>query len=189
MLDSLFYYSYSLVYYVSIGVVLLGIGLYFFQDKLIYQPNPMALNLPTPAHNPPKYKNPSERGMQYEDIYLTTCDGVRIHCWFIKHPTPKATIVFFHANAGNIGLRMDNFEQLYNNLEVSIFVVSYRGYGYSDGKPSEIGIMRDADATISYVFNQLPVDRTTVFIFGRSLGGAVAIYIASKYTDLPVIPI
>ena len=187
MLDSLFSLIYNLVYYGVIALVVLAVSLYFFQDKLIYQPNPILLNCPTPETNPSRYKKPSERGLDYEDLYLTGSDGVRIHTWFIKAIAPKGTVVFFHANAGNLGFRMDNYEMFASNLQMNVFAVSYRGYGYSEGKPSETGLMRDADAVMHYVYTQLPVDRRKVFLFGRSLGGAVSIYAASKYTDYQVL--
>ena len=62
---------------------------------------------------------------------------------------------------------------------MNIFVVSYRGYGNSTGTPTEVGLMSDARATLEYVFNKLKIDTSKVFIFGRSLGGAVTIYSAT----------
>lgn len=72
-------------------------------------PNPPMINSQSPDTNPNGYRSPGERNMKYEDIYLRASDGINLHAWLIKTDTEDApTIVFFHANAGNMGLRMDN---------------------------------------------------------------------------------
>ena len=77
-----------------------------------------------------------------------------------------------------MGLRLDFLALLYKAWDINIFVISYRGYGHSTGTPTEAGLMSDARATLDYVFNTLKIDTCKVFVFGRSLGGAVAIYSA-----------
>ena len=62
----------------------------------------------------------------------------------------KDTIIFFHENAGNIGLRLDYFELIYHKLDVNIVCVAYRGYSRSGGEPEEEGILLDAQAMIAY---------------------------------------
>ncbi len=89
------------------------------------------------------------------------------------------TIVFMHENAGNIGQRMQYFEILYKSLEVNIVTFGYRGYSNSDGTPSEYGIKQDADAIVEYVQKEDMINKDLIFCFGRSLGGAVAIYTTS----------
>lgn len=164
-------------------IIILCISLYFFQDKMIYQPNPITINLPTPDLNPEGYRNPQERGIPYEDVYLTTEDNLVIHCWLLKREDPCPLIIYFHGNAGNLGFRLDIYEQIYKNVKVNILAVSYRGYGYSEGKPSEQGIYRDADAVIKYALSG-KVNSTKIILFGASLGGAVAIYAAQKYKEV-----
>lgn len=77
-----------------------------------------------------------------------------------------------------MGFRMENLAELYNKSKFNVFILSYRGYGKSTGTPNEEGLMLDAEATMKYVFEELDINREKVFIFGRSLGGAVAIYAA-----------
>lgn len=89
-----------------------------------------------------------------------------------------------HENAGNIGLRMDFFESLYEKLEVNIVAFGYRGYSYSEGSPSEEGLKKDADAIVNYLQTEQKINQRSIFIQGRSLGGAVTLYTASKYPDL-----
>ena len=82
----------------------------------------------------------------------------------------------------DLGFRLPFMELLYKNLKVNLIVVGYRGYGYSQGSPTEEGIMIDAEAVIDYAFNNLAeeINIEDVYIFGRSLGGAVGIYIVEK---------
>ena len=104
------------------------------------------------------------------------------------------TLVFFHANAGNMGFRLPNIAQIYRAVNTNIFILSYRGYGDSEGSPNEAGLMIDADTVIkvfpdslSHVlwqtllvlqhifYERSDIDPKKVFLFGRSLGGAVAV--------------
>jgi len=89
----------------------------------------------------------------------------------------RRLIVFFHENAGNIGLRLDYFQTMYHKAGCDILAVAYRGYSDSSGKPSEEGIKKDGAAVINFVVKDLAkhyVNRGGVFVLGRSLGGAVA---------------
>jgi len=113
-------------------------------------------------------------------------DGITIHSWLLYHPENNAqeklpTIIFFHGNAGNIGLRLPNAIQMYHYLNANILLVEYRGYGDSDdAKPTEAGLKLDAEGVTAYINKKnLPnVDPRRIFVFGRSLGGAVAFHMA-----------
>jgi fermentation-respiration switch protein FrsA (DUF1100 family) len=91
--------------------------------------------------------------------------------------------VFFHENAGNIGLRMDWFEQMYKRLKVNIVCVAYRGYSKSEGEPGQEGIMKDVDVVINFCKSEPMINQSKVFVFGRSLGGAVAIHTLRQLFD------
>ena len=86
-------------------------------------------------------------------------------------------MVFLHENAGNIGLRLDYFEILYKKVGVNVLAVGYRGYGRSEGVPSEVGLQLDAKAVAQYVKNSPKIDKKRVFLIGRSLGGGVGIHL------------
>ena len=88
--------------------------------------------------------------------------------------------VYFHGNAGNIGHRLENAKVLYKTLKCNILLVEYRGYGMSDGIPSEEGFYQDAQAAYDFVDSREDLDSSKIVIFGRSLGGAVAIDLASR---------
>ena len=113
-------------------------------------------------------------------------DGVKIKGWFIYHPDPVKhnTIVYMHESEGNIGLRLDYFETIYHKLNANILTFAYRGYSKSEGHPTEKGIKKDADAIAKFISDNKDINKSSVFLLGRSLGGAVSIYIAAKKPDL-----
>jgi len=178
------------------GLVALLYALYKYQENLLFQPVIMGLTIP--ERNPPEYKNPLERKMPYEDVTFDTDDGERLSGWFIPVNTnilnPScinaargtqgvATILYFHANAGNMGFRLPFLEKLHQSTACNIFIISYRGYGKSSGTPTEEGIFRDAEAALKWLRASGKVDIDKILVFGRSLGGAVAINLAAKHQD------
>ncbi len=118
-------------------------------------------------------RTPADRGLEFDDVFFQASDEERLHGWFVPGTTDK-TIVWFHGNAGNIGHRVDNIVELHDRLGVNIFIFDYRGYGLSDGSPSEQGMYLDADAALSYVAARSDVREGDLVYFGRSLGCAVA---------------
>jgi pimeloyl-ACP methyl ester carboxylesterase len=92
------------------------------------------------------------------------------------------TLLFFQANAGNMGFRLQNLVHLHQYHSVNIFIVSYRGYGASTGKPSERGLLLDGEAAFKYLKMRDDIDPTKIVVFGRSLGGAVAVSVGAAYS-------
>ena len=164
----------------SIFAVVILLMIYTGQEKLLYVPGQPIQYI---EDNPARYKNPTERGMKYEEIWLKSKDGTKLQGWFMFHETDtrnRDTVIFFHENAGNIGLRLDYFELIYHNLNVNIVAVAYRGYSRSGGQPEQDGIIEDALATVQFCKKETRIDDNRVFIVGRSLGGAVAIHVMSQ---------
>lgn len=122
---------------------------------------------------------PDNIDLKYEDVYFEAWDQVKIHGWFIRHENPRATILFFHGNAGNIGDRLALI-QYFHNLQLNVFIIDYRGYGNSEGHPNEQGIYRDAQGAYDYLLTRDDVDTNKIISYGASLGGVVAIDVASK---------
>lgn len=120
--------------------------------------------------------------MSYEDVIITTADGLKLAGWFIKqkNAVTHETIIYFHENAGNIGNRLYAIEALYFELEVNVLIVGYRGYGHSEGAPSEAGLELDAEAIFQFALNHKEINNSKLFVIGKSLGGAVAIQLAEK---------
>ncbi len=123
---------------------------------------------------------PSDHGMQYRDIALQTTDGATLHAWYVPGTADAAfTVLFLHGNAGNVCGRIP-FMTLFRELGLSTLLLDYRGYGKSLGKPSEQGLYRDADAAYDYLTGTLGIAPQKIIVFGESLGGAVAIDLASR---------
>lgn len=134
-----------------------------------------ALYYPTPQMQ----ATPQRIGLSYEDVYITTQDRVRLNGWFIKNPNAKYTLIFFHGNAGNISHRLDKIAVFYKT-GLNIFIIDYRGYGKSEGNPSEQGLYSDALAAYDYLDQRTDIDTNKLIAYGESLGGAVAVDLATK---------
>ncbi|MBU4312796.1 MAG: alpha/beta hydrolase [Candidatus Omnitrophica bacterium] len=124
---------------------------------------------------------PSDVGLSYEDVYFNTDDGVRLNAWLVPAEDSRFTLLFCHGNGGNISHRIDKIEIL-NKLGLDIFIFDYRGYGKSEGRPSEKGFYRDMEAAYNYLISEKNVSPERMILYGESLGGAVAIDLAAKKT-------
>ena len=118
-------------------------------------------------------------GLPVEDVWLEASDGVRLHAWWIPGPGAEFTIVALHGNAANIANRADTYRFL-ASLPVNVLAVEYRGYGRSEGTPSEEGLYGDAEAAYAYLVRQRAVPPERIIPFGQSLGSAVAVDLAAK---------
>jgi fermentation-respiration switch protein FrsA (DUF1100 family) len=129
---------------------------------------------------------PLELGLDYEDVNFDTDDGVALHGWYVSTPAPRGTVLFFHGNAGNVSHRLDSIA-IFHALGLDVFIIDYRGYGRSQGRASESGTYRDAEAAWRYLTAERRIDPARIVIFGRSLGGAVAARLASTVEPAAVI--
>jgi fermentation-respiration switch protein FrsA (DUF1100 family) len=121
---------------------------------------------------------PRDWGMEFEDVYFTASDGVRLNAWLIDAGDDAPMVLWFHGNAGNIADRVDNARLLYGR-GLSLFMIDYRGYGASEGRPSEKGINEDGLAAYDYLLER-GVTPENLIVFGRSLGSTVAIHLACQ---------
>ena len=170
----------NLVYLLLLVVVGYGaFALYLFimQPRLLYYPD-------MPGREPEA--TPAAVGLAYEDVALQTVDDIRLHAWFIPAENPRATVLFCHGNAGNISHRLDSI-RLLHSLGLQVLIFDYRGYGKSEGRPSEKGTYRDVDAAWHYLREVRGLTEAGIIIFGRSLGAAVAADLASRTRPAAVI--
>ncbi len=121
---------------------------------------------------------PDEWGIEYEDVYFNTSDDVRLNAWLISAGADAPMVLWFHGNAGNIADRIENAKLLHAR-GLSLFMVDYRGYGKSEGTPSEKGINEDGRAAYDYLLSR-GVAPENLIVFGRSLGSTVAVYLAAR---------
>lgn len=122
---------------------------------------------------------PAERGLNYEDVNFTAADGVRLHGWYVPCAGAYYVMLFFHGNTRNISWCLDSLE-LFHRLGFSTFIFDYRGYGRSEGRPDEHGTYRDAQAAWDYLQRERGIDAGRIVMLGRSLGGAIACWLAAR---------
>jgi fermentation-respiration switch protein FrsA (DUF1100 family) len=122
---------------------------------------------------------PAAVNLPFEDIFLTAPDNTRLHAWYIPAPNARAALLFFHGNAGNISHRLNSIK-IFHDLGLSVFILSYRGYGQSEGKPSIRGINLDALSAWQWLTEEKKIPAENILVFGRSLGGAVAMELMRK---------
>jgi len=168
---------------IVMAVALFAGNLIMRQETIVYVPQVMP-GMQKPSDNPEGMRSPADKGLKFEDVHMRTSDGINIHAWFMpaSEDCSKApTILFCHANAGNIGLRIPNFAKMVETLQVNIFALDYRGFGNSEGTPSEPGLIEDALSSWEWLQGAAKsgrIDGERIFVFGRSLGGAVSIALA-----------
>jgi len=145
-------------------------------------------NEPNMIYYPDRHidQTPDQVGFKYEDVTLTTSDGIRINGWYLPSPEPAnanpgatLTVLLFHGNAGNMSHRFEKLAVL-RELGVDTFIIDYRGYGRSGGKPDEQGTYRDARAAYDHLIQQRKLSPRSIVVYGESLGSAVAADLATK---------
>ncbi len=152
------------LYALVLAVVYLG------QSSMLYLPG-----LPTRA----LAATPRAIGLSYEEVWLRADDDVRLHGWHVPAAGGRGTLLFFHGNAGNISHRLDSI-RLFHDLGLSVLIFDYRGYGRSEGQPDEAGTQRDALAAWRHLTVERGLAPRDIVFFGRSLGAALAAWLATR---------
>lgn len=150
---------------------------YFSQSSLLYHPNVGGRSLGA---------TPQQIGLAYEDVELLTEDGVGLHGWFIPSDNARGTLLFYHGNAGNISHRLNSIS-IFNQMNLDVFIIDYRGFGQSRGQVSETGTYLDAEAAWFYLVETRGVDADRIIVFGRSLGASIAAWLASRHRPAALI--
>ncbi len=157
-----------------VGVsAIMAAAIYFYQGRVVFiSTREMVIR-------------PEDLGMSCEDVYIEVIPEQRINVWFIPADTGRAragvapTVLFCHGNAGNISHRVSSL-QFFHGLGVNTVLFDYRGYGRSDGDPSEVNSYADAQAVYRWLVETKKIDPGQIYVFGRSLGGAVALDLAAR---------
>lgn len=157
----------------KVGMLLAGgyLGLcllmFFSQERLLYFPDRQLIATPEAV------------GLDFESVSITTEDDLRLSAWWIPANPARGVLLFCHGNAGNISHRLDSIRQ-FHALGLSVLIFDYRGYGESEGRPSEVGTYRDVTAVWRYLSAARGIPPDKVVVFGRSLGAAVAAHLAAR---------
>ena len=151
------------VFYVGLTLLL-----FVFQERFIYFPTKTIT------------ATPATIGLEYEPVQIKTEDGYKLSGWFIPVENAADVVLFFHGNAGNISHRLESIA-FFHRLGLNVLIIDYRGYGQSEGWPNEAGTYRDAEAAWRYLLEIKGYKPEQIIIFGRSLGGAVAAWLAQQH--------
>jgi hypothetical protein len=150
-----------------IAYLLIVLLMMLLENSLVYFPS----KYPEGDWKPP--------GLVFEDAWFEAADGIKLHGWFVPHDKPRAVALFTHGNAGNITHREDLLREL-NRLGVAVLALDYRGYGRSEGSPSEAGVLADGRAARKWLAQRAGVAESDIVLMGESLGGAVAALLAAE---------
>lgn len=148
-----------------------------FEEQLIYFP----ARYPDGFREIEAIRAVDPEAPRVEDCFFTASDSVRLHGWYCapRDASARVALLFFHGNAGNLAYRYDMLRRLVR-LPADVFIIDYRGYGRSEGTPSEEGLYRDARAAWDHLTVARGVAPDRIVLFGKSLGGAPAIDLASQ---------
>jgi len=153
----------------AFGYGVLVAYVFFFQARLIYFPGIGGGPRVTPA----------DAGLAYDEVRFRAADGPELHGWYVPAEGARATVLFMHGNAGDIRHRLDTLA-FFHRLGLSVFIFDYRGYGESEGRTTEAGTYADAQAAWRYLVEERGAPPERIVLFGRSLGAAVAAWLAAR---------
>ncbi len=151
------------------GAVIVG-GLIFLKLFVLYL-EPHVAFFPMRG----EHQTPDDVGIAFDAVSLKTDDGETIHSWLLKHPHPRAEVLFFHGNGGNLSVYLGLIAEMHHR-SLTVFIFDYRGYGRSSGSPSERGLYQDTRAAVDHFWEHCHAPNATVIYWGRSLGGVTASY-------------
>jgi uncharacterized protein len=115
-----------------------------------------------------------------QDAHFAAADGTKLHGWYVSHENPKGHALLLHGNAGNVTLLAQTLRTINRRHNLAVLALDYRGFGKSEGKPSEEGLYQDARAARKWLAEKEGIAESDVILMGVSLGGAVAVDLASR---------
>lgn len=118
--------------------------------------------------------------LEHEDVHFASADGTALHGWYCPHVDASLSILFCHGNGEDVSNLADELDNLRQRYSANVFAFDYRGYGHSQGRPSELGILADAEAAQLWLAERTGQRPDQIVVWGRSLGGAVAVHLASQ---------
>jgi hypothetical protein len=165
---------YTIFIGLALGYLLLVSLVYLRQDSMVYYPTKDIEG------------TPSDIGLKYEELTLTTKDNIKLSAWYVPAKNERGVLLFCHGNAGNISHRLDSI-RIFHDLGLSVLIFDYRGYGRSEGSPTEDGTYLDAESAWEYLVSAKGIRPEKIILFGRSLGSVVAAEFALRHPAAGII--
>ncbi|MCA9178917.1 MAG: alpha/beta hydrolase [Planctomycetales bacterium] len=151
--------------FVFAGVLLV---LSFLENKLVYPIPPIHAADWAPA-------------FPLEEAAFQAADGTELHGWLLESHPDAPWVLYCHGNGDQVANSGAWLSQLRDKLPANIFVFDYRGYGKSAGSPTEAGVLSDGEAALDWICQRSGCRPERIILMGRSLGGAVAVHLASEH--------
>jgi uncharacterized protein len=120
----------------------------------------------------------------FEEQWIETPDGHRLHAWYAAHPQARTAMLFCHGNAGHLAMRGPDAAVFRQRFQCSVLLFDYRGYGRSRGLPTEAGVCLDAQSAFERLQQLSGFGVGQSVVFGRSLGAAIAVELARRTDGL-----
>lgn len=155
---------------IAVAYLAICVLMWLFQERLLFLPGIPGRSLDA---------TPQAVGLPYEEVALPAADGVRLHGWWVPAAGARFTLLHLHGNAGNISHRLELL-QIFHALGVNVLLFDYRGYGRSEGAPSEAGLHRDAEAAWTHLTQQRRLAPADIVVHGQSMGGVFAAWLAAR---------
>lgn len=152
-----------LIAYLAIIVLLM-----LLENYLIFRPTPASRDWLPPG------------SVQAQDVDLTSRDGTAIHAWWCPLPDAEEVVFYCHGNAGNLSYRRGAVAEWHQHFGQSVLIFDYPGFGKSAGSPTEDGCYAAAEAAFDWLTETQGVPAERIIIYGKSLGGGVAVELATR---------
>ena len=159
---------------VALGIAIgVPVVVYLLQDRLMFFPQPLSAARRTVI---------AQQFPAVDEVTLRATDGTRLHAWRVRADAGSPLVLYFGGNAEEVSWMLDVIGDPRAGATpgVSWLLLDYRGYGESEGSATEAGVYRDADAGWDYLTNRPEIDSTRIGVYGRSIGSAVALYLATS---------
>lgn len=158
----------STIRVVLLAYVLIVLLMVAMERRLVYMP-------------PERHDATAEaRSLGAEEVWFQAADGTKLHGWLLPRENAKFAIVYFHGNGEDADRNLEWAAELRDRLQATVFVFDYRGYGYSEGSPYEAGVISDGIAAQRWLADRLKLRTEDIVLYGRSLGGGVAVAAAEQ---------
>jgi fermentation-respiration switch protein FrsA (DUF1100 family) len=153
---------------IIIAYLIVVLLMMYFETRLVYPVPPLQAGDWRPT------------GFKYEDVSFESADGTKLQGWFVPGHSPRRVILYCHGNGADLSSFGELATTLSESLHAAVFVFDYRGYGHSQGQPSELGCIADGNAAQHWLAERMGVRPNDVILMGQSLGSAVAVALAAE---------